>query len=242
MQHEDAQGELQRRRDVLQHAQRRHGQALRGVGKGDQRHGGHQAGADQQRVQLARDMAKRQLAARAQPHQHGQRGHGDQRRLQRHAFGRRQRGALFDEAVQPEAEGQHQRHPRKARRRPTQPGHASGGQRHADPFGTAESLAQHEHAQPHVDQWQQKVPQAGVQRMPVRDRPDVRHPIDADQQRRQRKAREQRRAQAIPQRGQLAAGAQHGQQQHQRPHHAVGDHLQRAGGRHQAEVQRHQPP
>ena len=55
------------------------------------------------------------------------------------------------------------------------------GERHRDPLRAAEALAQHEHAEQHVDERVDEVAEARLDDVVVGDRPDVEQPVERDE-------------------------------------------------------------
>jgi hypothetical protein len=143
--------ELDRRREVLQQAQRGHRHAPGTGGEQQQRHRGQRAGKEQPGPG-ADPRALQRAAMQAEPRQRRHRHRREQRGLQRQSFERAQRCGLAQQPVQAEAEGQRQRDPRRHARRPGEPADAGCGHRQRPALQRPQPLVQHHHAERHVDQ------------------------------------------------------------------------------------------
>ncbi|MNN28560.1 hypothetical protein D3C81_1421370 [compost metagenome] len=185
-------------------------------------------------------MGARTVAERQQP---------DQRQRQQHPgfhHQPRQRGdrrLLADQPIETEGQRQQQRYPGQVAQLPDLLGHADRRQAHGHPLQRQQALAQHQHAEQHVDQRVDVVAETGFKHPPVVHRPYVDQPVAGDQH---------------------SAGAQHGealrvfpqfappagvlpdQQQERaeerRPDGPVGDDLQRRNAFEQFEVERKESP
>ena len=170
----------------MQDAERRHRDAARAGGEQQQRPGGDNPGAEQQRGGQQIGMAEGALRGPLEPDQVADRRRAEQQRLEREALeraraqrscaaGRRRRTSASVSAIQGSAPYERSASSTPAGRTPPPALRRAAGA----PAGTA--------PQQHVDQRVDEVAQAGLDDVAVVHRPDIDEPVDGEQQCRSRR-------------------------------------------------------
>ena len=240
---EDGQQEVAGRRDVLEEADRGVFETAGRRGEPDQRQGGDRAGQKQQDVRAEAQRAEGAAAGQRQIAQIGQSQGQQQRGLDEEAVDRLDPDRLADQAVEPEGQRQGQRHPGQAVGPERQVEHAEGREPDGEAAPGADALAQHQHAQDHVDQGIDVVAQAGLEHAPGGDRPDEDQPVDRDDQRgeHEQQARAPIGQRPCDHRPVARQGDQPGEQDH-RPDDPVRQHLEQRHVADRLEVDRDAAP
>ncbi|EPJ34313.1 putative protein RarD [Streptomyces afghaniensis 772] len=243
MEVEDAEQELEDRRQVLQQADRGQGHADGGGAEADQGQRGDDAGRGEQRRVPRALGGEGGLAPRAQPHQEGEGG----QELDHGLGGQRLHAAevqlLLHQPVRGEGEGEAEGDPRRPAVADGQHDDRRGAGPDRQPLHRPQPLLQQQHTHRDGDQRIDEVPERGLDDVPGVHGPDVQAPVEGDERRGDRdEAQPARLPQQLTGPGPAAQHEQGGAHEDQRPHHPVGQDLQRPGGLQQGPEQRNEAP
>jgi len=182
---EDADQELQGRRDVLQNAHHREGNLLGGGSEHEQRDGGDDPRARQQQVNGHAIVQEGACPVGFDHEQVDQRGRENHRGLEGESIERAERRDLFDESINAEREGQRERDPRQAAVDEGQIENTDRGDDDGHPLCKAQSLAQEDDAQQHAQKRINEVAETGLHDEARVDSPHVNEPVNGKQHARQ---------------------------------------------------------
>ena len=229
MPNEDAEGELQHGRQVLEQADDGERDPPGCGREEEQRYGGHDAGRYEQQVGADRDVAEGARSPQLDNDEVGKRGDRQHRRLDRETLDRWRVCEFLDQAIATEAGGQRQSDPWQPAVAQRDDDDGDDTQRDRNPLNAAQVFLEHDDAERDAHERSDEVTERRLEDVAGVDRPDVDAPVDADQQGGEREQADsspiaaQREHESPP-----PADGEDARDEHQRPQHAVGQDL---GGR-----------
>ncbi len=240
--HEHRDQELQRRADILHHADGGELQPLGSEREQDQREGRDRPGGHQQRnvpAALPHPATARLVGEPDEPQERERREQGNLDEEPRAAVD----GNLFpDHAVTGKRGAQRQRDPGHMAEGKRHHRHADRRNHHGDPLRRAQRLRKDQHADQHIDQRVDIIAERGLHRAAGIHRPDIDRPVRPDQH-----ARDRQPFQVRAREGRLHVAPVGGQRDQQdrrrhRPDDPVRQKFERADMLHRADVQRQAAP
>ena len=243
MEVEDAQEELDRRREVLQQAQRHHRDADRGGAEEHQWDGGDQAAGRDESSMAEAVRAEVGLAAGDQPRDVRCCHRCQHQRLDGEALDRPDVGLLLCQPVGAEGEGQHQRDPRHPAVVERQHDDRAEGDGHGDPLQAAQVFTEDEDAHEHRHERIDEVAQGRLHDPTVVDAPDIATPVEGDHH--GGEGEEQERPSVAHHRDDGGTSSPQRHDDHHRDHrpdHPVGQQLDGPGRLKMGPVEREDPP
>lgn len=238
---EHRQQEHGRRRQVLKEPQNAQRQAHRGGCKAHQWYYGYRPGGAQQH-HLQRYAARQgTFTLQCRVDQVTQRQRQHERGFQPEPDRRTHRQFLTHQTVEPEAYSQGEAHPGKQAHGENLVEHPEAGQRQCSLLRRPQPLAEEQHAEQHVEQRIDEIPQTGIEHTGIEYGPDEQYPVGRDERTADRQPAELVRLEGSH-RGPLAAQPDHHGQDQNRPDDPVGHHFRRIGKVQQLEVDRRNAP